>query len=139
MAVSSCAWRKIRVPRHPSVRSGAQALPSRSRSSAWPSTSGSQLCRLPCPRLLRAWRGGNPLFQTVEIGQHQFGFHHFGIGDGIDLVGDMLNIVILEAAQHVDDGVQHFARILPRNWLPRPSPLDAPRTSPAISTKASPD
>ncbi len=27
------------------------------------------------------------------------------------------------------------SRILARNWLPRPSPLEAPRTRPAISTK----
>ena len=29
------------------------------------------------------------------------------------------------------------SRILPKNWLPRPSPFDAPRTSPAISTNSS--
>ena len=28
-------------------------------------------------------------------------------------------------------------RIVPRNWLPRPSPCDAPRTSPAMSTTSS--
>jgi hypothetical protein len=27
------------------------------------------------------------------------------------------------------------SRILARNWLPSPSPFDAPRTSPAMSTK----
>ncbi len=27
------------------------------------------------------------------------------------------------------------SRMLARNWLPRPSPLEAPRTSPAMSTK----
>ncbi|MNX67873.1 hypothetical protein D3C86_990320 [compost metagenome] len=27
------------------------------------------------------------------------------------------------------------SRMLARNWLPRPSPLDAPRTRPAMSTK----
>ena len=27
------------------------------------------------------------------------------------------------------------SRMLPRNWLPSPSPLEAPRTRPAMSTK----
>ena len=27
------------------------------------------------------------------------------------------------------------SRMAPRNWLPRPSPCDAPRTRPAMSTK----
>ena len=29
------------------------------------------------------------------------------------------------------------SRMLPRNWLPSPSPLDAPRTRPAMSTNSS--
>ena len=54
--------------------------------------------------------GGDALFQALQIGQHQLGLHRLGIGDGIDLVFDMLDVVILEAAQHMDDGV-HLADI----------------------------
>lgn len=47
----------------------------------------------------------------------------------IDLVVDVLDIVVFKAAQHVDDGV-HFVGCCPRNWLPRPSPFDAPLFQP---------
>ena len=56
---------------------------------------------------LRALLGerGNALLEALEVAQQQFGLDHFGVGDRIDLVGDMLDIVILEAAQDVDDRV----------------------------------
>ena len=48
-------------------------------------------------------RGGDALFEAFEVGQHQFGLDRLGVGNRIDLVVDMLDVVILEAAQHVDD------------------------------------
>ena len=57
----------------------------------------------PCGRLLG--EGGDALFEAFEIGEHQFGLDRLGIGDRIDLVLDMLDVVILEAAQHMDDRV----------------------------------
>src|SRR3546814_8845823 len=50
------------------------------------------------------------LLKAVEIGEHQFGLYRLGIGDGIDAALDMGHIAILEAPQHMNDGV-HFADI----------------------------
>src|SRR3546814_8707307 len=47
----------------------------------------------------------NALFEAFEVGQQQFGLDRLGVGDGIDLVLDMLNVVILETAQDMDDRV----------------------------------
>src|SRR3546814_1879060 len=48
---------------------------------------------------------GNALFEAFEVGQQQFGLDRLGIGDGIDLVLDMLDVVILETAQDMDDRI----------------------------------
>ena len=45
------------------------------------------------------------LFQAVEIGQHQLGLDRLDVGDRIDLALDVGDVAILEAAHHVDDGV----------------------------------
>ena len=50
------------------------------------------------------------LLQAVEIGQHQLGLHHLRIADRVDGAFDMRDIVILEAAQHVDDRI-HLADV----------------------------
>jgi len=50
------------------------------------------------------------LFKAFQIGQHQFGFDHFGIGQRINLVGNVLDVVVLKAAQDMDDRI-HFADI----------------------------
>ena len=50
-------------------------------------------------------QGGDALLEAFEVGQQQFGLDHFGVGDRIDRVGDMLDVVILETAQDVDDRV----------------------------------
>ena len=49
--------------------------------------------------------GGDALFEAFEVGQQQFGLDRLGIGDRVDLVFDMLDVVILETAQDVDDGI----------------------------------
>ena len=43
--------------------------------------------------------------EAVEVGEHQFGLDRLGVGDRIDAALDMGDVVILEAAQHVHDGV----------------------------------
>ena len=55
-------------------------------------------------------RSRNALFEAFEIGQHQFRLDGLGIADWVDLVVDVLDIVVLKTAQHVDDRV-HFADI----------------------------
>ena len=50
------------------------------------------------------------LLQAVEIGEHQLRLDRLGITDGIDVPLDMRDVAILEAAQHMDDGV-HFPDI----------------------------
>ena len=43
--------------------------------------------------------------QTFEVGQHQLGFDRLGVRYRIDTALDMGDVVILEAAQHMHDGV----------------------------------
>ena len=43
--------------------------------------------------------------KTLEIGQHQFGLDGLDVGDRIDLALDMGDVVVLEAAHHMHDGV----------------------------------
>jgi hypothetical protein len=78
---------------------------------------------------------GDALLEAFEIGEHQFGLDRLGVGDRIDLAFDVGDVVVLEAAQHV--AIASTSRMLARNWLPRPSPFEAPRTRPAMSTKFS--
>jgi hypothetical protein len=48
---------------------------------------------------------GHALLEAFEVGEHQLGLDHIGIGNRVDLVGDMLDVVVLEAPQDVDDRV----------------------------------
>jgi hypothetical protein len=75
------------------------------------------------PRVLDA------LLEAFEIGQHQLGLDHLGIGDRVDLVGDMLD-VRRPSKQRSTWTIASTSRMLPRNWLPRPSPLLAPLHQP---------
>ena len=43
--------------------------------------------------------------EAVEVGEHQLGLDRLGVGDRVDAALDMGDVVILEAAQHMDDGV----------------------------------
>jgi hypothetical protein len=78
---------------------------------------------------------GDALLEAFEVREHQFGLDRLGIGDRIDLVVDVLDVVVLEAAQDVDDGV-HLADVA-EELVAEPFALDAPRTRPAMSTKPS--
>ena len=53
---------------------------------------------------------GQALFQALEVGQHQFGLHGLGVADRVDVAFHVGHVVILEAAQHMDDGV-HLANV----------------------------
>ncbi len=43
--------------------------------------------------------------QTVEIGEHQLGLDGVGIFDRIDAALDMDHVLVLEAAEHIGDGI----------------------------------
>ena len=104
MAVSSCAWAKTRASSSSLGLVSRAGLPSRSSSSAWPSTRGGDL-RFLVALLAALDQVGDALFEAFEVGQQQLGLDHLGVGDRVDLVGDMLDVVILEAAQDMDDRV----------------------------------
>ncbi|MCY1297378.1 hypothetical protein D9M70_468150 [compost metagenome] len=48
--------------------------------------------------------------EAVEVGEHQLGLDRLGIGDRVDAAFDVGDVVILEAAQHMHDGI-HFADV----------------------------
>src|SRR5947207_3118071 len=56
------------------------------------------------------FQSARPLFQAVEIGQHQFCLDRLDIADRIDTAFDMGDIAILETAHHMGDGID-FADI----------------------------
>ena len=79
-------------------------LPSRSRTSARSIRSRVILASLsPCLAFFSTPVA--PLLEALEVGEHQLGLDHFGIGDRVDLVGDVDDVAVLEAAQHVGDRV----------------------------------
>ena len=43
--------------------------------------------------------------EAFDVGEHQLGFDRLGVGDGIDAALDMRDVVVLEAAKDVDDGI----------------------------------
>ncbi len=46
-----------------------------------------------------------PALDRLEVGEHQLGLHRLGVGHRVDAALDMGDVVVLEAAQHVGDGV----------------------------------
>ena len=44
---------------------------------------------------------GDALFKALKVGQHQLGLDGLRVGNRIDFVIDMLDIVILKTAQHM--------------------------------------
>ena len=57
------------------------------------------------PPLSLRFRFGEPLLDALEVGQHQLGLDGLGVGERIDPALDVGDVGILEAAQHVGDGV----------------------------------
>ena len=79
-------------------------LPSRSSSSALSISSQLRLGVLLAGLGLLLQRQ-TALLEAFEIGQHQLGLDGLGVGDGRDAALDVRDVVVLEAAQHVGDGV----------------------------------
>ena len=48
---------------------------------------------------------GQALLEAVEVGQHQLGLDDLGVAHRIDAARDVGDVAVLEAAQHVGDGV----------------------------------
>lgn len=48
---------------------------------------------------------GVVFFQVFQIGEYEFGFNCFQIGQWVDFVGDMGDVVIIEIMQYIGDGV----------------------------------
>ena len=48
---------------------------------------------------------GAALFEAFHIGDHQLGLDDIEVCDGIDAAGDVGDVIILKAAQHIEDGV----------------------------------
>ena len=46
-----------------------------------------------------------PAFETLQIGEHELGLHRLGVAGGIDGPFHMGDVAVLEAAQHMGDGV----------------------------------
>ena len=59
-------------------------------------------CRRPWPRFSRL---GRRFSRRVEVGQHQFGLDDLGVAHRVDVARDMCHVAVLEAAQHMGDGV----------------------------------
>ncbi len=47
----------------------------------------------------------NALFDRIKICEHKLGGDRFDIADGINRSGDVMNVSILEAADHLNDGI----------------------------------
>ena len=102
-----------RAPRRPPPRrvilASRAGLPSRSSTSALSISATWALALLVAGLGLLLDRRA-PLLEAVEIGEHQLGLDRLGVGDGIDAVLDMGDVVVLEAAHDIGDGV-HLADV----------------------------
>jgi len=66
---------------------------------------------------------------------HELGLDGLDVGDGWILPSTW--VMSESSKQRTTCAIASTSRMLARNWLPRPSPLDAPRTRPAMSTNVS--
>ena len=64
----------------------------------------------------------------------KFGIDDLDVTRGVDLAGHMDDVVILEATHHMRDRID-FADVC-KKFIAKPSPFEAPATSPAISTNS---
>ena len=76
----------------------AQQVERRSISSSCP-------CASLSPLFARFSSGVIAPLEALEVGQHQLGLDRLGVGDRIDRALDVGDVAVLEAAQHMHDGV----------------------------------
>src|SRR6202022_1143861 len=81
--------------------------------------------------LVELFHLGVALLDGVEVCEEQLGVDDVDVMEGVGAAGEVGGLGGGEAADDVKDGVGE--RMWPRNWLPRPSPLEAPSTRPAMS------
>ena len=103
LEVSSCSAAKAGSS-SASISAMRAGLPSRSRTSAFSITRELRLGFLVAALGLLLERG-DALLQAFQVGQHQLGLDGLGVGQRVDAVLDVGDVVVLEAAQHVGDGV----------------------------------
>ena len=79
--------------------------------------------------LRRPLRLGEEVLQMLDVGKLEFEFDRLHVGDRIDLPGDMDHVGILEAADHLKDGVDltDVGEELVAEALPFARPLHDPR------------
>ena len=53
----------------------------------------------------RTFQLGQAVFQMLDVGQHQLDLDRLHVGDGVDLAGHVDHVGILEAADHLQNGV----------------------------------
>ncbi len=58
----------------------------------------------PCPPWL-PFGSGQGVVQGLHIGQHQLDFDRLDVGDRVHCAGDVDDVGVLEAADHLEDGV----------------------------------
>ena len=109
------------------VDARARACPRAARPAPARSAAISAFASLSPPCALLASGVGAPL-QAVEIGEHQLGLDRLDVADRIDRALDMG--APSPSKQRTTWTMASTSRIWPRNWLPSPSPLLAPRTRP---------
>jgi hypothetical protein len=69
-----------------------------------------------------------PLLDRFHVGEHQLGLDRLGIGHRVDRPSTW--VTSPSSKQRSTWAMASTSRILARNWLPSPSPFDAPFTSP---------
>ena len=79
-------------------------LPSRSAASTGSITASCAFASLSSPRTFFCV-GDEAALEAVEVGEHQLGLDRLGVAHRIDRALDMGDVAVLEAAQHMGDGV----------------------------------
>ena len=73
--------------------------------------------------------------RPTQVGERELGVDHLDVADRIDLACSTW-ITLASSKQRTTLAIASVSRMLARNLLPRPSPFEAPATSPAMSTNS---
>ena len=74
------------------------------------------------------------LLDRRQVGERELGVDRLDVRDGSTLPATCTTLS--SSKQRTTCAIASVSRMLARNWLPRPSPFDAPATSPAMSTNS---